>query len=68
MMLLAVAACQFGHAADAVKLTLDAEKRGAEITNGLMTMTINPEGNVTSIRYADTDVLVGGQDGTAYLS
>ena len=68
LLLLALASFQFGQAADAVKLTLDAEKRGAEITNGLFSMTINPEGSVTAIRYAGEDILVGGQDGTAYLS
>ena len=68
LLLLALTAFHAAQAADPVKLTLDAEKRGAVITNGLVTMTINPEGNVIAVRYADTDVLVGGQDGTAYLS
>lgn len=65
---LTVLMLQAGHAADAVKLTLDENQRGAEITNGMITMRISPEGNVVAVRYADTEVLVDGQDGTAYLS
>lgn len=66
-MALTVLMMQTVHAADVVKLTMDADQQGSEITNGLITMRINATGSVVSVRYADTDVLVDGKDGTAYF-
>lgn len=44
------------RAADAVKLTFDADRRGATLSNGLVTMHIMPDGNINSVLYADQEM------------
>lgn len=56
------------YADNAVKLTLDADQRGATITNGLITMQITATGNVKSVLYADMEMLQPGKSGNTYFS
>ena len=56
------------YADDAVKLTLDADQRGATVTNGLITMQITAAGNVKSVRYADKEMIQPGKSGNVYFS
>lgn len=68
-LLMAVAVSLYSFAVnDAVSVKFDADQRGVELSNGLVTMHVNAEGSIESIRYAGTDVLIGGKENTAYLS
>ncbi len=51
-----------------VRLALDADRRGATVSNGLITMTITPDGNVNSVRYADQEMIMPGKKGNTYFS
>lgn len=57
-----------GLAADPVKLTFDEDKRGATLSNGLVTLHIKADGNVNWIRYANADVISRDHNGSTYLS
>ena len=68
LVLMTIISTAFCNAAEAVKLTLDADQRGATITNGLITMQITAAGNVKSVRYADTEMIQPGKSGNVYFS
>lgn len=51
-----------------VRLTLDANQRGATISNALITMQITATGNIKSVRYADTEMMMPGKNGNTYFS
>ena len=55
-------------AADAVKLTLDGDNRGAIVSNGLVTIHITANGNVNSIKYSDKEMALPGKKGNVYMS
>ena len=55
-------------AADAVKLTLDGDSRGATVSNGLVTIHIAAGGNVNSIKYSDKEMALPGKKGNVYMS
>lgn len=55
-------------AADDVKLTLDADGRGAVVSNGLMTMHITPDGNVNTVKYSDLEMIQAGKQSNVYFS
>lgn len=55
-------------AADAVKLTLDGDNRGATVSNGLVTIHIAANGNVNSAKYLDNEMIQPGKGGNVYLS
>ena len=68
-LMMAVLTFAKGFAADPVKLTFDSDKRGATLTNGLVTIHIKADGDVDCIRYANTDVIsTKGYNGSTYLS
>lgn len=56
------------YAADGVRLTLDADGRGATLANGILTVKINPDGNIKSVRYADAEMVQPGKKGNVYFS
>lgn len=51
-----------------VRLTLDADRRGATLSNALITMQITATGNIRSVRYADTEMMMPGKHGNTYFS
>lgn len=61
-------AALYGFAADSVKITWDADHRGATIDNGLIKIHFAPNGNVNSVRYANQEMALGGKSGNIYLS
>ena len=52
----------------ALSLTWDADHRGATIDNGQMKMHITSGGNVSSVRYADQEMILSGKNGNVYFS
>ena len=51
-----------------LSLTWDADHRGATIDNGQMKMHITSDGNVSSVRYADQEMVLSGKKGNVYFS
>jgi rhamnogalacturonan endolyase len=51
-----------------VKCSLDADHRGATISNGLITLHIASNGNVNSVRYNDGEMVQPGKGGNVYFS
>ena len=56
------------RAGDGVSLTLDADRRGATVSNGLVTIHIAANGNVNSAKYLDKEMIQPGKGGNVYLS
>lgn len=58
-----------GFAAEPVKLTFDEDKRGATLSNGLVTLHIKADGEVDLIHYAGKDIIsTKNYSGSTYLS
>lgn len=55
-------------AADGVRLTLDADQRGATVSNGLVTIRITADGNVNSVKYDNREMVQPGKKGNVYMS
>ena len=55
-------------AADDVRLTLDADHRGATVSNGLVTIRITADGNVNSVKYDNKEMVQSGKKGNVYMS
>lgn len=49
-------------------LTWDADHRGATIDNGEIQMHIAANGNVSSVRYADQEMILPGKNGNVYFN
>lgn len=56
------------RAADVVTLTLDADHRGATISNGLIILHTTPDGNVNSVKCDGQQMILAGKKGDVYLS
>ena len=56
------------RAADVVTLILDADHRGATLSNGLITMHTTPDGNVNSVKCDGQQMILAGKKGDVYLS
>lgn len=51
-----------------VQCTLDADRRGATVSNGLITIHIAANGNINSAQYLDNEMVLPGKGGNVYLS
>lgn len=55
-------------AGDGVRLTFDADQRGATVSNGLVTIHITADGNVNSVKYDNREMVQPGKKGNVYMS
>lgn len=53
---------------DVVTLTMDADHRGATLSNGLITLHTTPDGNVNSVKCDGQQMILAGKKGDVYLS
>ena len=51
-----------------VRLKMAGDRRAATVTNGLLTVSITPDGNVNSVRYANQEMVQPGKKGNVYFS